>query len=142
MATRRVLLSWIGYADFRALAATLPPGQQAEVLRGLNPPTPLAGQAGPLKTLLDAERFDEVHLLTSHTGPRNRLYTRWVGGRPVLHHLRVNNPTDYAEVFRTVDAELAKVVRLPRDPGTELCVHLSPGTPTMAAVWVLLGKSK
>ena len=70
MAARRVLVSWIGYADFRALAATLPPAQQAEVLRGLNPPTPLTGQAGPLKTLLDAERFDEVHLLTSHTGPR------------------------------------------------------------------------
>src|SRR4051812_40903380 len=142
MATRRVLLSWIGYADFRALAATLPPAQQAEVLRGLNPPTPLVGQAGPLKTLLDAERFDEVHLLTSHTGPRNRLYARWVGGTPVLHPVRVGNPTDYAEVFRLVDAELAKVVRLPRDPGEEVCVHLSPGTPTMAAVWVLLGKSK
>ncbi|HEX4606584.1 MAG TPA: sigma 54-interacting transcriptional regulator [Urbifossiella sp.] len=142
MPARRVLVSWIGYADFRALAATLPPAQQAEVLRGLNPPTPLAGQAGPLKTLIDAERFDEVHLFTSHTGPRNRLYTRWVGGTPTLHPITVKNPTDYTEVFQLMDAELAGVVRLPRDPGVELCVHLSPGTPTMTAVWVLLGKSK
>jgi DNA-binding NtrC family response regulator len=142
MRRRRVLVSWIGYADFRALAATLPPDQQAEVLRGLNPPTPLPGQAGPLKTLIDHERFDEVHLLTGHRGPRNDLYARWVGGRPVLHRVRVSDPTDYTEIFKVVDVELASVVALPRSESEELCVHLSPGTPTMTAIWVLLGKSK
>ncbi|WP_165228070.1 sigma-54 interaction domain-containing protein [Aquisphaera insulae] len=142
MATRRVLVSWIGYADFRALAATLPEDRQAEVLRGLNPPTPLVGEAGPLRTLLDAERFDEVHLLTGHTGPRNRLYAEWVGGGPTLHAVAVNDPTDYAEIFQLVDSRLAAIVRVPREAGVELCVHLSPGTPTMAAVWLLLGKSK
>jgi DNA-binding NtrC family response regulator len=135
-------VSWIGYADFRALAATLPPDQQAEVLAGLNPPTPLVGQAGPLKTLLDQEHFDEVHLLTSHRGLRNRLYARWLDGKAVLHPVRVNDPTDYAEIFALVDAELAAVVPLPRTEREELCVHLSPGTPAMAAIWLLLGKSK
>jgi DNA-binding NtrC family response regulator len=142
MKPRRILLSWIGYADFRALAGTLPPEQQSEVLEGLNPPTPLVGQAGPLKTLLDREQFDEVHLLTSHRGVRNRLYARWIGGKPVLHPVTVNDPTDYAEIFGIVDAELASVVRLPRTQGEELCVHLSPGTPAMTAIWLLLGKSK
>lgn len=142
MQPRRILLSWIGYADFRALAATLPLEQQAEVLKGLNPPTPLHGQAGPLKCLLDQERFEEVHLLTSHGGVRNRLYARWIGGKPVLHPVKVNDPTDYAAIFGIVDAELASVVRLPRTEREELCVHLSPGTPAMAAVWLLLGKSK
>lgn len=142
MAIRRVLVSWIGYADFRALAATLPSDQQADVLGGLNPPTPLFGQAGPLKTLLDSEPFDEVHLLTSHTGQRNRLYVQWVGGRVTLHAVEVRNPTDYAEVFPLVDSQLASIVRIPRDVDVELCVHLSPGTPTMTAVWLLLGKSK
>lgn len=143
MPARRVLVSWIGYADFRALAATLPADQQAEVLRGLNPPSPLPNQAGPLKTLLDNERFDEVHLLTSHTGLRNKLYARWVGAcRPVLHQVKVKDPTDYVEVFRLVDAELSSIVRLPRSADDQLCVHLSPGTPTMTAIWVLLGKSK
>lgn len=142
MAIRRVLVSWIGYADFRALAGTLSSDRQAEILRGMNPPTPLNDQAGPLKTLLDAEPFDEVHLLTSHTGPRIRLYTEWVGGNPTLHAVEVTNPTDYAEIFQLVDSQLASIVRIPRDDDVELCVHLSPGTPTMTAVWVLLGKSK
>src|SRR5262249_28581887 len=128
MAARRVLASWIGYADFRALAATLPPGPQADVLKGLNPPTPLPpGQAGPLKTVGDREGCDEAPLFPGHRGPRNRLYAQWVGGRPVLHPIRVVDPTDYAEVFRLVDAELGKVVCVPREPKIELCVHLSPG---------------
>src|SRR5262249_8941245 len=142
MPSRRILMSWIGYADFRALATTLPAGQQAEVLKGLNPPTPLVGQAGPVKSLLDQERFDEVHLLTDHGRERERLYARWIGGKAVLHRVKVNDPTDYTEIFGIVDAELASVVRLPRTEREELCVHLSPGTPTMTAIWVLLGKSK
>jgi DNA-binding NtrC family response regulator len=142
MRSRRILISWIGYADFRALAATLPPEQQTEVLQGLNPPTPLVGQAGPLKTLVDQERFDEIHLLSAHGNKRNQLYARWLGGKPVLHPVKVNDPTDYAEICTITDTELASVVSLPRTERDELCVHLSPGTPTMAAIWVLLGKSK
>src|SRR4051794_19540518 len=142
MRSRRILVSWVGYADFRALAATLPADQQAEVLKGLNPPTPLPGQAGPLKTLLDREQFDEVHILTNYGSLRNRLYMRWIGGRPILHPVKVSDPTDYAAIFAIVDAELGSVVRLPRTEREELCVHLSPGTPAMAAIWLLLGKSK
>src|SRR2546421_6196089 len=84
MQPRRILLSWIGYADFRALAATLPPEQQAEVLQGLNPPTPLAGQAGPLKCLLEQERFDEGHLLTRPLGGRNPAYAPLGRWKPAL----------------------------------------------------------
>jgi DNA-binding NtrC family response regulator len=142
MRPRRILVSWIGYADFRALAGTLGPEQQAAVLKGLNPPTPLVGQAGPLKSLLDQERFDEVHLLTDHGRVRERLYAAWVGGGAVLHQVRVKDPTDYADIFRVVDRELSSILPSPRTEREELCVHLSPGTPTMAAIWVLLGKSK
>ena len=66
MPTRRILFSWIGHADLRAMAASLPDGQQEEVLKGLNPPKPMPDQPGPLKCLLDAEQFDEVHLLSDH----------------------------------------------------------------------------
>jgi DNA-binding NtrC family response regulator len=86
--------------------------------------------------------FDEIHLLTAHPNMRNRLYAAWIDCKPVLHCVKVNNPTDYAEIFGIVDAELAAVLSLPRKESEELCVHLSPGTPTMTAIWVLLGKSK
>jgi DNA-binding NtrC family response regulator len=142
MATRRILFSWIGHADLRAMAASLPPGQQEEVLKGVNPPRPMPDQPGPLKCLIDEERFDEVHLLSDHGPLKNRHYLKWLGGDPVLHPVKLTNPTDYPEVFKVADTELASVVSVPRPHRIELCIHLSPGTPTMTAIWLLLGKSK
>jgi DNA-binding NtrC family response regulator len=126
----------------RAMAASLPPGQQEEVLKGLNPATPLLGQPGPLKCLLDNEKFDEVHLLSDHSSVKNRHYLKWLGGDPILHTVKLSNPTDYPDVFRAVDTELGAIVSVPRPHAIDLCVHLSPGTPTMTAIWLLLGKSK
>src|SRR5262249_9285426 len=83
-----------------------------------------------------------VHLLTDHGRARERLYAAWVGGGAVLHPVAVKDPTDYADIFRIVDRELSSILRSPRAGCEELGVHLSPGTPTMAAIWVLLGKSK
>ena len=142
MATRRILFSWIGHNDLRAMAASLPEKEQEEVLKGLNPPTPLIGQVGPLKCLLDAEQFDEVHLLSDLGTFRNRHYLKWLGGDPVLHVVKLTNPTDYPAVFKVADEILASVVSVPRPHRLDLCLHLSPGTPTMTAIWLLLGKSK
>jgi transcriptional regulator with PAS, ATPase and Fis domain len=142
MRTRRILFSWIGHTDLRAMAASLPPDQQEEVLKGLNPPKPLPDQPGPLKCLLDQEAFDEVHLLTDYAATKNRPFVKWLGGSPFLHNVKIANPTDYAEIFRVVDAELARVVNVPRVERLDLCMHLSPGTPAMTATWLLLGKSK
>ena len=142
MSTRRILFSWIGHADLRAMAASLPEDAQKEVLKGLNPPKPMPGQPGPLKCLLDAENFDEIHLLSDHSAAKNRHYLKWLGGDAVLHTVKLTNPTDYPEVFKVADAELASVINVPRPHRVELCLHLSPGTPTMTAIWLLLGKSK
>jgi hypothetical protein len=142
MPPRPILFSWIGHADLRAMATSLPTGDQEEILTGLNPASPASPQPGPLKCLLDREQFDEVHLLSDHPASKNRHYLKWLGGSPVLHGVKLTNPTDYPEVFKVVDTELASVVAVPRSDRLELCVHLSPGTPTMTAIWLLLGKSK
>lgn len=124
------------------MASSLPASEQNDVLKGLNPPKPLADQPGPLKCLLDAEQFDEVHLLSDHPSSKNRLFVKWIGRNAELHSVKLTNPTDYPEVFKVTDHELASVVSVPRPHRIELCIHLSPGTPTMTAVWLLLGKSK
>jgi len=141
MPTRRILFSWIGHADLRA-ASSLPENEQKEALKGLNLPMPMPDQPGPLKCLLDQEQFDEVHLLSNYAPAKNRQYLKWLGGDPVLHQVKITNPTDYPEVFKVADAELASVVSVPRPHRLDLCLHLSPGTPTMTAIWLLLGKSK
>ena len=82
------------------------------------------------------------NLLTNYDSTKNRLYLEWIRGRGTLHPVKLASPADYDEIFRVVDAELASVVTVPRSDGVELCFHLSPGSPAMAAVWVLLGKKQ
>jgi hypothetical protein len=142
MQARRILFSWIGYADLRAMASSLSGDEQKDVLKGLNPPTPLKDQPGPLKCLLNVEKFDEIHLLSDHGAAKNRPYMKWLGHQAELHQVKLTNPTDYPAVFEAADKELASVINVPRTHRIELCLHLSPGTPTMTAVWLLLGKSK
>ncbi|HEX7446415.1 MAG TPA: sigma 54-interacting transcriptional regulator [Pirellulales bacterium] len=67
---------------------------------------------------------------------------KWLGHGAELHQVKLSNPTDYPAVFEAADKELASVIRVPRTDRIELCLHLSPGTPTMTAIWLLLGKSK
>ena len=88
----------------------MPEGEQQEGLTGVKPPRGTRGQPGPLKGLLDAEQVDEVHLLSDHSAVKNRLYLKWLGGAAVLHHVKLTNPTDYPEVFKVADTELASVV--------------------------------
>jgi transcriptional regulator with PAS, ATPase and Fis domain len=146
MARRRILFSWIGHTDIRAAAAELPNEHRESMLRGLSTDTGFqqlrVGQPGPVKALLDAEPFDEAHLLSNYDRTKNRRLLEWIGDKGTLHAVKLAGPTDYDEIFRVVDAELSSVVNLPRSDDVELCFHLSPGTPAMAAVWVLLGKSK
>jgi transcriptional regulator with GAF, ATPase, and Fis domain len=53
-----------------------------------------------------------------------------------------DDPTDYVRIFKAADGVLARVMDRPDRQGVELCLHLSPGTPAMTAIWVLLGKSR
>ena len=52
------------------------------------------------------------------------------------------NPTDYGEIFAAVDAEMRAITKALGGKKYETSILLSPGTPAMAAVWVLLGKTK
>ncbi len=142
MSTRRVLFSWIGATDLRAAANSLPESEQQELLNGLRPQTPLVGEVGPIKCLLDQERFDEIHLLSNYSAAKNRLFLKCLGHKYVLHTVKLSDPTDYPQVFRIVDSVLTSVINVSRAHPISPCIHLSPGTPTMAAVWLLLGKSK
>ena len=101
-----------------------------------------ATSPGPLKTAVDHEEFDEIHLLSNYDTSVHAPFKKWLGGRTTIHAVELTNPTDYAKVFEVADRFLAEVTtRAKKDP-TELCIHLSPGTPAMAATWVLLGKSR
>jgi transcriptional regulator with GAF, ATPase, and Fis domain len=107
-----------------------------------NLPTKTAERPGPLKTAFENERFAEAHLLTNYPPQVNCLYSAWLGHEATIHEVKLKSPTDYTSVFQETDRVARGLWDQFRKSRLEPCILLSPGTPTMTTIWVLLGKSR
>lgn len=124
------LISWIGKTDHLASEGRL--GQDA----------------GPIATALRGEkRYDRVYLLTNYEFEQGRKFCTWLEhtcgyseSAVDLFAIDLRSPIDYAAIYAEVSENL-KAARLPRDD-IELTFHLSPGTPAMAAIWIMLAKTR
>lgn len=134
----RILVSWIGHADLRSMAESLTEKQQAKLWEIIGQSKPLTG-SGPVKALVKAREFAEIHLLSSYPASTNRQFAKWLGHQVTMHPVSEGDPTDHGRILRCVQPVLDSIVIQPQQ---ELCFHLSPGTPAMASIWLLLAKSK
>lgn len=141
MAQRRILVSWIGHTDLRAMADFLPASKRSEILQYLKSPNTVEG-IGPIKSLLVKEEFDEVHLLSNYDPDWGKLFVKWLNAPASVHRVQIKAPTDYHSIFTAADEVLGELYPRWQKSGAELCFHLSPGTPAMTAIWLLLGKSR
>lgn len=142
MAKRKVLLQWIGHSDLRALAAALPPTRSRRILDRIGGEPSKDGDLGPTKTLLAAHKFDEIRLLSNYEPEWNRWFQAWLGLPTQLSEVELAKPTDYSAIFKICDQGLAELKKGKEWADTKLYLHLSPGTPAMSAVWLLLGKTR
>jgi transcriptional regulator with PAS, ATPase and Fis domain len=123
----KLLLAWIGNADLRA------PAENEQV------------GVGPIAQALEARVFDEVFLLSNYDEKAVATYLKWLRGRSPARievvEEKLSGPTQFGEIH---EAAVRAVQRALGDRGrdTSLTFHLSPGTPAMAAVWILLGKTR
>lgn len=136
----RILVCWIGHTDLRAMAGALPASTAADLRKriGEGPPGELGS---PTKTLVDQERFAQIHLLSTYPKSDGEAFAKWLSGNTQVHQIALKDPSDYPAVYEAASGALAEIAK-GKNPGDfEIAMHLSPGTPTMAAIWVLLGKS-
>lgn len=121
-----ILVAWLGNTDLRAADSQD------------------SGEQGPILGAIKAIAFDAVHLLTDHGSPKTRAYTQWLSkqtGVPVTsHQVKLTSPTSFEEIFRAANDVIGGIRR--DSPSASLTFHLSPGTPAMAAVWLLLAKTR
>lgn len=138
---RRILVTWIGHNDLKAMAATSSPSARKLVAETINAEIDenAAASSGPVKALLDKEKFKQIHLLSNYGAEVNKKFVSWLKKRCVTHDVKLTNPSDHGQILDAVKPVMASL-----ELGTddELCFHLSPGTPSMAAIWILLGKSQ
>jgi len=118
-----VLLTWLGATDLRAA--------KGESAAGL----------GPVAQAVESRSFEQIVLLTNYDKSEVTIFVGWLKKRTatpiVVRSERLRSPTDYADIYRAVTNTLAA---LPPSPAKKkrLTFHLSPGTPAMATVWILL----
>ena len=138
--TRRILVTWVGHTDLDAWSqdATLSAAHRDIVKKIMKSKSPAEG-IGPIKTLLDKEAFNQVQLIGDYDRSLLQQFSKWLKVTATIHTVDIKNPTDHSKIYQIVDPILESM-NLKR--GDELCFHLSPGTPAMASIWVLLGKSK
>ena len=141
MPKRRVLASWVGHHDLLAAAAAGDRKLQEKVVAQLKirREIPLRQQTGPVRTLLNQESFDEIHLLGDYPKWLRDLYTDWLGCDVKVHAPKLKDPTNYQEILAAVTGVMDKLKLKSSD---EMSFLLTPGTPSMAATWILLGKSQ
>ena len=124
---RRFLFSWLGTTDLRA------PSEASKV------------GVGPIAQALESREFDEVWLLSDYDRTHAEPYLNWLRARSKARievaYEQLSGPTRFGEIY---EAASRVVRRAAPDRSSEISLtfHLSPGTPAMAAVWMLLGKTK
>ena len=118
------LISWLGETDHKCAEGSS---------EGL----------GPVATAVAHVDFDQVYLLTNYDITRSNRYISWLKSRTTtnvdLIAIDLKNPTNYTEIYTNI-SELFKNWKLPTN-SISLTFHLSPGTPAMAAIWIILAKT-
>ena len=146
--TSQVLISWVAVNNdpFES------PKAQCQSGRSEGAPA-----RGPTLTLLFDEnsphkgRIGDVVLLHREAAPASKEQQAVVNTQREIARLGRNirfhdvpwrggeDPTDHGAIFKFLRRELPKLRR--RFAGRELVIHISPGTPSMQTIWVLMGET-
>ena len=130
---KKTLISWLGNTDLKA-AAQIPLRFEEEVGNG------------PILGALKSLNFTEIYLLHDQNQTRKQVdgYINWLTKHtpivvnPIKCTLR--SPIDFADIYQAMNTQLSHLTT--DNPDADISIHLSPGTPAMASVSVLLGKAR
>ena len=115
-------VSWIGGNDLKALQ------DQAQ---------------GPVCSTVQAFEFSELHLLYNYPKKQVQPYLSWLQEKFInkisSQAVALRSPVDFHDIYLAADTLLSKLTAKSEE---SIAILLSPGTPAMQAVWILLGKTK
>ena len=121
-------MSWIGDADLRA-------AEKSEKV-----------DVGPIAQALGARTYDRVLLLADRGRDKVRRFEAWIWGKTgraslIIEHVELTSPTNFEQIYRAVTSTLDNYLKQ-FSVAPRLTFHISPGTPAMGAIWVILGKTR
>ena len=124
---KETLICWIGFTDLKASAGKEDVG------------------LGPIAQAATSLSFDEIHLISDRPESEDAIYIKWLNSKCaskiILHKTELSSPTHFGEIYESAVKVLEEAT--PRySEDIALTFHLSPGTPAMAAVWIILSKTR
>ncbi len=122
----RVLICWVGDTDRQAS-------------RGV-----AAAGAGPIGRAVEERSFDNVILLNNYPVEDARRYREWLQSRTSakvsVRQCGLPSPTYFPGIYQSA-REACEFAKGEFGRKAKLTFHISPGTPPMAVVWILLSKT-
>jgi DNA-binding NtrC family response regulator len=125
-AMNKVMFAWVGMNDLRAARENAPE------------------KLGPIARAVTELGFSRVMLLNNYGKDENvPAYLDWLKTKSQasidLVHVNLPSPIDFAAIYIAAKKQVERILQ--NHPGQVVPVfHLSPGTPAMAAVWIMLAK--
>src|SRR2546423_6847960 len=121
---KEILLTWIGNADVKAMESK--------------------GGRGPIVQAVTDRRFDVVMALTNFSAEVQATFLSWLprqtSAEAGIHPVELTSPTNCGEIFLAARGAVERLEKFYPGP-KRLTFLLSPGTPAMAAVWIILSKT-
>lgn len=118
------LVSWVGGNDIDPAAAA-------------------CSKSGAIAPTIAAVAFSELYLLCSYSEDKTAAYLAWLGTKtsaPISARFEVvQSPIDYHDIYIAADRLPTELTAASNEP---TAVLISPGTPAMQSVWILLGQTK
>ena len=125
--SKRILVSWNGRSDLSASH------ENAQADRG------------PVACAIATQDFNLAVLLSDFPERETTLYVEWIRRKsPCLiefHVVELANPTKY-DAISTIVVERIQAILACHGLSSKLTFLLSPGTPAMAAVWIVVAKTR
>lgn len=127
---KRILFTWIGDTDLRA--------SQGDAHAGI----------GPVAATVQTFPFEQIVLLSNYCkDPRVSAYLGWLDrvapdhGSLEFREVPLSSPIHFGEIYTSLETLVAEELK-GAGRNIQPFFLLSPGTPAMAAVWILLGKGR
>ncbi len=123
---QRILISWIGQTDLNA---------SQRKIEGL----------GPVAQAVTKLQFEHIVLLCNYPKKESESFVKWLKTHTdktiKLHTADLPSPTDFGAIYKSVTSTI-DALQKEQEADTKLTFHLSPGTPAMSAVWIILAKTR
>lgn len=125
--TTKILFCWLGATDLKASSGVADVG------------------LGPVAQAAQWQTYNEIVLLNNWKRSSSESYLSWLTKRTsakiFLHQVQLSDPTNFGEIYQAASKSIAEKIH-EYGSKVDLIFHLSPGTPAMAAVWILLAKTR